>query len=78
MTWDGVDRRDSAMNERVAVLEATITDIKADQDKILAALEGIKADMSRYKGMAGGIALVFSGIFICLEMFGGYINSHWK
>jgi len=78
MTWDGVDRRDSVMNERVAVLESTITDIKADQDKILSALADIKSDMSRYKGMLGGVALVISGIVACVEIFGSYIHDHWK
>ena len=78
MSWDGVDRRDSSTQERIAVLESTITDIKSDQDKILAALEGIKSDMSRYKGMLGGVALVISGIVACVETFGSYIHDHWK
>lgn len=78
MSWDGVDRRTEGIGERVAVLESTITDIKSDQDKILFALADIKSDMSRYKGMLGGIVLVISAIAACFEIFGGYIRDHWK
>ena len=74
--WDGKERR--GMGERVAVLESTITDIKRDQEIILNAVEGIRSDMSRYKGMLGGIVLVISGLAACFEIFGGYIRDHWK
>ena len=81
--WDGVDRRD--LGERVAVLESTITDLKADQKIILEAVNAIKDEViagrmetSKYKGMLGGAVLVISAVATSLGFFGGYIKDHWR
>jgi hypothetical protein len=76
--WDGVDRRNESMGERVAVLEATITDIKKDQAIILAAVQGIEHNMAKYKGVLGGVTFVLSAVVTFFSLFGDSIKAHWK
>jgi hypothetical protein len=74
--WDGEERRD--IRERVAVLEATVTEIKTNQASILEEVQGIRGDLSRYKGVLGGVLLVLSAIGFAIEVFGSYIKDHWR
>jgi hypothetical protein len=76
--WDGVDRRDTRTNERIAVLESTIADIKSDQEMILRAVQGIEQSMAKYKGVLGGVTFILSAIVTFFSLFGDSIKAHWK
>lgn len=62
--------------ERIAVLEAEMRSVKEDQDKILARLDEIHSEMTKYKGFLGGIAFIASGIGIFLTLFKEWIIKH--
>ena len=62
--------------ERIAVLEAEVKELKADQQEILKCLHAIKDEMTRYKGFLGGIAFIASGIGIFLTVFKDWLLKH--
>lgn len=64
--------------ERIAVLEAEVSALKEEQDKILDVVQEIHAEMVRYKGFLGGIAFLASGIGIFLTVFKEWVTSHLK
>lgn len=64
--------------ERIAVLEAEVSALKEEQDKILNVVQEIHAEMVRYKGFLGGIAFLASGIGIFLTVFKEWVVSHLK
>jgi hypothetical protein len=63
--------------ERIAVLEAEVKSLKADQQEILICMHSIKDEMTRYKGFLGGVAFLASGIGIFLTLFKDWIFKHF-
>lgn len=64
--------------ERIAVLESEVKTLKEEQDKILACVREIHAEMIRYKGFLGGVAFLASGIGVFLAIFKEWILEHLK
>lgn len=64
--------------ERIAVLEAEVSALKEEQDKILKCVQDIHSEMTRYKGFLGGIAFISSGILVFLTLFKDWVTSHIK
>ena len=62
--------------ERIAVLEAEVKSLKADQHEILICMHSIKDEMTRYKGFLGGVAFIASGIGIFLTLFKDWLLKH--
>lgn len=62
--------------ERIAVLEAEMKAVKDDQERILASLNNIHSELTRYKGFLGGVAFIASGIGIFLTLFKEWIIKH--
>ena len=76
--WDGHDRRHAVSEERIAILENQHHELRDGQKEILKAVESIKSEFNRYKGIIGGITFVIGCIFTVIQIFGGYISEHWK
>ena len=64
--------------ERIAVLEAEVRILKDNHEDILAVMNSIKDEMTRYKGFLGGIAFIASGIGIFLTLFKDWLVNHLK
>lgn len=62
--------------ERIAVLEAKVEQLNAEQEKVLAKLDEIYSEMTKYRGFLGGIAFIASGIGIFLTLFKDWIIKH--
>lgn len=62
--------------ERIAVLEAEVKELKADQQEILKVMHEVKDEMTRYKGFLGGVAFIASGVGIFLTLFKDWIIKH--
>ena len=78
MSWDGVDRRteDSRLTERVAVLESEHDSISKSLTSMAETLDGIKADLNKYKGFVGAISLLLSGLVFLWEVVKTHL--HWS
>jgi len=63
--------------ERIAVLEAEVKSLQADQQEILTCIHSIRDEMTRYKGFLGGVAFLASGIGIFLTLFKDWILKHF-
>lgn len=85
MTWDGLERRGADVDtaERMARLETNVealrTDLreltaeaKAERKEITELIETMRREIVHYKGVIGGIALVFSGIGVVLGLVKGW------
>lgn len=59
--------------ERIAVLETEVRAMKENQEDILRCMQGIRDEMTRYKGFIGGIAFVVSCLGIALTVFKEWI-----
>lgn len=62
---------------RLAVLEDNQKDMKVAHAAMLAILEEVRAEQIKFRGIVGGILLVFAGIVTLFEMFRSYIAAHW-
>lgn len=62
--------------ERIAVLEAEVRAMKEHQDEILKVMQGIRDEMTRYKGFIGGIAFVVSCVGVALTVFKDWVIDH--
>jgi len=71
-------RNESTLQERVVVIETNLDVMRQQHESMLEKLDLLLSENNRYKGMIGGIAIVFSGLVVCFELFGGYIREHWK
>jgi uncharacterized protein YlxW (UPF0749 family) len=60
-------------DERIAVLETEVKEIKNKQDEMLALQRGIGEQLARYKGFLGGVAFVGSGLWIFLGFMKEFI-----
>lgn len=63
--------------ERIAVLEAEVRAMKANQEDILQCMQGIRDELTRYKGFIGGIAFMVSALGVALTIFREWIIKHW-
>ena len=63
--------------ERIAVLEAEVRELKADQAQILACVQSVRDEMTRYKGFLGGVAFLASGVGVFLTLFKDWILKHF-
>lgn len=63
--------------ERIAVLEAEVRGLKEDQQEILACLQSIRDEMTRYKGFLGGVAFLASGVGVFFTLFKDWIFKHF-
>lgn len=82
--WDGSDRRNDASSERLARLEVLFSNLdhkfetelveaRAERKEMLELMREVKGEMGHYKGVVGGIALVFSGIAVVLGILKGWL-----
>lgn len=62
--------------ERIAVLESEVRSMKEHQDEILKCMQGIRDEMTKYKGFIGGIAFVVSCLGVALTVFKEWIFKH--
>lgn len=72
-TWQGDERRADNLNERVAVLEAKLSSVEESNAAILAQLQKISTELTRYKGFIGGVVFVVSGVITLL----GFLWNGW-
>ena len=63
--------------ERIAVLESEVRAMKDDQGEILKCMQGIRDEMTKYKGFIGGIAFVVSCLGVALTVFKEWIFNNW-
>jgi hypothetical protein len=77
--WDGSDRRHDSSSERLARLEvlfeALTVEFRHERDaaaverkEMMNLMHTMRREMTHYKGIVGGISLVFSGIAIALGL----------
>jgi hypothetical protein len=64
--------------ERIAVLEAEVRELKADQAQILACVHEVRDEMTRYKGFLGGVAFLASGVGVFLTLFKDWLWKHFS
>lgn len=57
----------------MAVLEMQVAAQNASNEKILKELQGIRAELTRYKGFIGGISFVISGVVVVVGLAKGWI-----
>lgn len=62
--------------ERIAVLEAKVEQLNAEQEKVLSKLDEIYSEMTKYRGFLGGVAFIASGIGIFFTLFKEWIFKH--
>jgi hypothetical protein len=64
------------MSERVSheVLKVELDGLKNDVEELKAAQQKLLLELSKYKGMWGGIILVFSAISAAIMLFSDYIK----
>ena len=63
--------------ERIAILETEVRAMKEHQEDILKCMQGIRDEMTKYKGFIGGIAFVVSCLGIALTVFKEWIIKHF-
>ena len=71
MAWDS-----EPQNERVAVLESELTQVKKDLQDIRETTEQILSELTRYKGFLGGITFIISGVLLSWQLFGEWIKRN--
>lgn len=59
--------------ERLAILETKIEQVEESSEKILARLEEMQSDLTRFKGFAGGMLFVASSIGAFLGVLKGWV-----
>ena len=76
--WDGRERRgeDLRVAERLAVLENEHEAISTSLKTMSETLDGIKADLNKYKGFVGAISLLLSGLVFLWEVVKTHL--HWS
>lgn len=63
--------------ERLAILETKLDSVEEANEKILARLEEMQSDLTRFKGFAGGVLFVASAIGAFLGVLKGWLlGSH--
>jgi len=67
------DRR--VNDERILILEVEVKQLKEEQAKILACVQSIHGEMTRYKGFLGGIAFIISGILLAVSFIKDWISK---
>lgn len=55
------------------MLESRMADQVASNEKILAELQAIRAELTRYKGFIGGISFVVSGVVVVIGLAKGWL-----
>lgn len=85
MTWDGTERRgvDVDTAERMARLETHVealrgdlreitSEAKQERKEMMELMQAMRREIVHYKGVIGGIALVFSGVGVVLGLIKGW------
>ena len=81
--WNGVERRILMPDgERIASLEVAFHELKAGQVEIIAKLEALRDDMTRYRSFIAGIVwiggAIVGGLALLWELGKDTFNAHWK
>lgn len=64
-----MSRRPKPVNERLAVLETEMDEVRATQRAILSKQDEVLTELSRYRGAFGMALLIFSAIGTALMFF---------
>lgn len=64
-----MSRRPKSANERLAVLETEMDEVRATQRAILSKQDEVLTELSRYRGAFGMALLIFSAIGTALMFF---------
>ena len=64
--------------ERTLILEHDVNELKSNQEKIIEMLQGVKDEMTKYKGFLGGIAFITSGLLVFVTLLKDWFFNHWK
>ena len=64
--------------ERVVVLETKLEDLEKSHEAIIAKLEKIDGQLTKYHGFIGGIAFVLSGVGVLWSLGKDWLLTHFK
>jgi hypothetical protein len=74
-----MDEVDVEMHERIARIETALGHHIEDEDEVLKAvvrkLDRIELELSRYRGIVGGILLAFTAMTAAVKLFGARVMA---
>lgn len=73
MDGERMARLEERLDNVIDRVDAAAADSKAERKELLELVQSMKTEMTHYKGVVGGIALVFSGVAVALGLFKGWI-----
>lgn len=65
-------------HDRVVVLETKVDALEEINKEILANLQAINGQLTKYHGFIGGVAFIISGVGILWTFGKDYFSRHWS